>query len=59
MHQANWEAVARRMRTEIGITYNMNHLTKQLAINNTYVYLKDKLIHTQDNYFDTIVYIQQ
>ena len=35
------------------------HLTPTMAVNNTCIWINDELIHTQDNYFDSTVYIQQ
>ena len=34
------------------------HLTPQLAVNNTCVWIDGDLLHTYDNYFDITVYTQ-
>jgi len=43
-------------KAEARKTYN---LTPHLAVNNTCVWLNNELVHTQNNYFDPTVYIQQ
>ena len=53
------EAATSRLRTERGSTYKNYYLTPQLTVNNTCVWFNGELLHTQDNYFDATVYIQQ
>jgi len=50
--------IIRVIHQSIGYSKN-NHLTPQFAVNNKSMWFNDNLIHVQDNYFDTTVYIQQ
>ena len=53
------EAAKYRLRTKAEAHTKIYHLTQQLPVNNTCVWFNGELLHTQYNYFDITVYIQQ